>query len=231
MAEPPLRVLIVDDEAPARRRLRELLDDCAAALPLAIVGEAQHGREALDILHTAPADLVLTDIHMPDMDGIELARHLLKLPHPPVVIFTTAFHEHALAGVRGQRGRLPGEAGARAAAARRAAEGAATEADDDRASSTQLPAAARRFLSVTERSRVVLVPVDEVDLSQGRAQVHHDPHCAARVPARGIADAARGGVRRALRARASQLPRRARLHPRLRAPRRTTTATRTGKCC
>jgi two-component system response regulator AlgR len=43
-----------------------------------------------------PADLVLTDIHMPDMDGIELARHLLKLPHPPVVIFTTAFHEHAV---------------------------------------------------------------------------------------------------------------------------------------
>ena len=39
---------------------------------------------------------MLTDIHMPDMDGIELARHLLKLPHPPVVIFTTAFHEHAL---------------------------------------------------------------------------------------------------------------------------------------
>ena len=85
MAEPPLRVLIVDDEAPARRRLRDLLDDCAAALPLAVVGEAQNGREALDLLQSAPADLVLTDIHMPDMDGIELARHLLKLPHPPVV--------------------------------------------------------------------------------------------------------------------------------------------------
>jgi len=97
MAEPPLRVLIVDDETPARHRLRELLDDCAAVLPIAIVGEAQHGREALDILHTASADLVLTDIHMPGMDGIELARHLLKLSHPPVVIFTTAFHQHALA--------------------------------------------------------------------------------------------------------------------------------------
>ena len=52
MAEPPLRVLIVDDEAPARRRLRELLDDCAGTLPLAIVGEAANGREALDVLHT-----------------------------------------------------------------------------------------------------------------------------------------------------------------------------------
>src|SRR5581483_10599485 len=97
MADAPLRVLIVDDEAPARHRLRELLDDCASVLPIAIVGEAQHGREALDILSSASADLVLTDIHMPGMDGIELARHLLKLSHPPVVIFTTAFHEHALA--------------------------------------------------------------------------------------------------------------------------------------
>src|SRR5262249_44682336 len=56
VAESPLRVLIVDDEAPARRRLRELLDDCAAALPLAIVGEAANGREALDLLHTVSAD-------------------------------------------------------------------------------------------------------------------------------------------------------------------------------
>ena len=119
MAEPPLRVMVVDDETPARRRLRELLDDCSASLPIAVVGEAANGREALDLMQSAPPDLVLTDIHMPDMDGIELARHLLKLPRPPVVVFTTAFQEHALAGVRGPRDRLPGEAGARAAAARR----------------------------------------------------------------------------------------------------------------
>src|SRR5450631_1109835 len=97
MTEAPLRIVLVDDEAPARRRLRELLDDCTAALPLLIVGEAGSGREALHLLGTTPADLVLTDIHMPDMDGIELARHLLKLPMPPVLIFTTAYHEHAIA--------------------------------------------------------------------------------------------------------------------------------------
>jgi len=71
MPESTLRVLLVDDEAPARRRLRDLLDDCGTALPITVVGEAQHGREALDLLQSAPADLVLTDIHMPDMDGIE----------------------------------------------------------------------------------------------------------------------------------------------------------------
>jgi two-component system response regulator AlgR len=152
VAEPTLRILLVDDEVPARRRLRDLLDDCGSALPIAVVGEAAHGREALELLQSAPADLVLTDIHMPDMDGIELARHLLKLSHPPVVIFTTAFHEHAVQAfevnavdylmkpVRKVPRLKPVTAEKLA----------------------QLPAAARRFLSVTERSRVVLVPVEDV---------------------------------------------------------------------
>ncbi len=161
MAEPLLRVMLVDDEAPARRRLRELLDDCAARLPLIVVGEAQHGREGLDLLQCAPADLVLTDIHMPDMDGIEFARHLLKLPHPPVVIFTTAFHEHAVQAfevnavdylmkpVRVQR---------LLAALEKVPRLKPVSAEQ----LMQLPAATRRYLSVTERSRVVLVPLDEI---------------------------------------------------------------------
>ena len=161
MSEAPLRLLIVDDEAPARRRLRELLDDCASALPLLVVGEAASGREALTLLGTTPADLVLSDIHMPDMDGIELARHLLKLPLPPVLIFTTAFHEHAIAAfevhaidylvkpVRVQRLLAALQKVPRL----RPIPGAKLE---------RLPAAARRFLSVTERSRVVLVPIEEV---------------------------------------------------------------------
>src|SRR5947208_1068677 len=70
VAENPLRILIVDDETPARRRLRELLDDCAAALPVMVVGEAANGREAMSLLHTVSADLVLSDIRMPDMDGL-----------------------------------------------------------------------------------------------------------------------------------------------------------------
>jgi two-component system, LytTR family, response regulator AlgR len=161
MVDVPLRVLIVDDESPARRRLRELLDDCASALPIAVVGEAGNGREAMEILHAVAADLVLSDIHMPEMDGIELARHLLKLSQPPVVIFTTAYNEHAVQAfdvsavdylmkpVRMQRllaalQKVP-----------RLKPVPATKLDE-------LPASARRYLSVTERSRVVLVPVDEI---------------------------------------------------------------------
>ena len=161
MADAPLRVMVVDDETPARRRLRELLDDCSASLPIAVVGEAANGREALDLMQSAPPDLVLTDIHMPDMDGIELARHLLKLPRPPVVVFTTAFHEHALEAfevnavdylvkpVRVQRllSALQKVPRLRPLSAERI---------------SQLPANARRFLSVTERSRVVLVPIEDV---------------------------------------------------------------------
>lgn len=91
-----LRVFIVDDEPPARNRLRDLLNDCRDQLALDVVGEAGNGREALDKLTEITADVVLLDIRMPQMDGIELARHLNKLPKPPVVIFTTAYDAYAI---------------------------------------------------------------------------------------------------------------------------------------
>ncbi len=94
--ELPLRVFIVDDEPPARNRLRELLNDCNAQLPLVVSGEAGNGQEALDKLVETPADVVLLDIRMPQMDGIELAQHLQKLPYPPVIIFTTAYDAYAI---------------------------------------------------------------------------------------------------------------------------------------
>ncbi len=96
MIELALRVFIVDDEAPARNRLRELLQDCSDQLALDIVGEASNGQEALDKLVETPADVVLMDIRMPQMDGIELAQHLQKLAKPPVIIFTTAYDAYAI---------------------------------------------------------------------------------------------------------------------------------------
>lgn len=93
----PLAIFIVDDEAPARRRLKEVLADCAEELPLVVAGEAATGREALEWLSDHGADVVLLDIRMPGMDGIETARHLLTLPHqPPAVIFTTAYDHYAV---------------------------------------------------------------------------------------------------------------------------------------
>ena len=96
MSVNPLRILIVDDEAPARRRLHDVLSDSSAALPLTVVGEAANGKEAIALLEVSKPDVLLLDIRMPIMDGIETAEHLLKLEPAPAVIFTTAFDDYAI---------------------------------------------------------------------------------------------------------------------------------------
>ena len=88
-----LRILIVDDEAPARVRMRNLLSDLADDMPNQVVGEAADGVAALELLADTTADVALVDIRMPRMDGIELALHLARLPQPPAVIFATAYDQ------------------------------------------------------------------------------------------------------------------------------------------
>jgi two-component system response regulator AlgR len=90
------RILIADDEGPARARLRDLLDDCRASFPLAIVEDARNGREALDVLNREKVDIVLLDIRMPEMDGMEAARHIAGMAQAPAIIFTTAFDSYAI---------------------------------------------------------------------------------------------------------------------------------------
>lgn len=91
----PLRLLVVDDEAPARRRLCEVLEDCSQTLPLTVVGESDNGVDALEAAQRERLDALLLDIRMPGMDGIEVAQHLQKLHRPPAVIFTTAYDNYA----------------------------------------------------------------------------------------------------------------------------------------
>ena len=88
-----LKVLIVDDEPPARERLRSLLSEIAEVV---VVGEALSGAEALALTHDLSPDIVLLDVRMPGMDGLEAARHLNLLEEPPAVIFTTAYDEYAV---------------------------------------------------------------------------------------------------------------------------------------
>ncbi|MDO9365638.1 MAG: LytTR family DNA-binding domain-containing protein [Methylotenera sp.] len=93
-----LNILIVDDETPARTRLRELLADIGN---VNVVTDAKNGKEALNLVNQMQSDqvqvdIVLLDIRMPEMDGIEVAGHLQKLPEPPAIIFTTAFDSYAM---------------------------------------------------------------------------------------------------------------------------------------
>ncbi|HCU85069.1 LytR/AlgR family response regulator transcription factor [Methylophilus sp. UBA6697] len=87
------RLLIVDDEPLARQRLRDLVGDVGG---YEIAGEAANGVEAISILQEASVDIVLVDIRMPMMDGIELAQHLRGLSQPPKLIFTTAYDHYAV---------------------------------------------------------------------------------------------------------------------------------------
>lgn len=93
--ETPLRLFVVDDEAPARRRLCEVLEDCSQQLPLQVVGESDNGLDALETAQRERLDALLLDIRMPGMDGIEVAQHLQKLHRPPAIIFTTAYDNYA----------------------------------------------------------------------------------------------------------------------------------------
>ncbi|MEW6118671.1 MAG: LytTR family DNA-binding domain-containing protein [Pseudomonadota bacterium] len=158
---PPLRVLIVDDEAPARHRLRDVLADCASELPVDVVGEADNGFDAVAQVQRSPVDAVLLDIRMPGMDGLECAAHLNRLAAPPAIIFSTAYDAYAcqafelnaidylLKPVRADR----------LVRALSRAHRLSTGALD------QLREAypkARTHLSVSEKGRIVLIPVEEI---------------------------------------------------------------------
>ena len=93
------RALIVDDEAPAREELRYLLEELGEVITdsqVQVVGEATNGEEALVLLQSLAYDLVLLDIRMPGLNGLEVARALASLEHRPQVIFTTAYPDHAV---------------------------------------------------------------------------------------------------------------------------------------
>jgi two-component system, LytTR family, response regulator AlgR len=88
-----LKILVADDEAPARNRMRDLLSEIEN---VTVVAEAKNGKEAIDLALQTKPDLMLLDIRMPIMDGIEAAQHAQKLEPKPHIIFTTAFDAYAI---------------------------------------------------------------------------------------------------------------------------------------
>ena len=159
-----LKILLVDDEPLARDRLRTLLGDMAHQQPTEVLGEAGNGLEALAFLREQSVDVILADIRMPGMDGIELAGHLGGLDKPPAVIFTTAYDNYAvqafelnaidylLKPVRTQR----------LLTALQKIERTRPEAALLGQIGKVVRGGGRTHLSCHERGRLLLVPVDEV---------------------------------------------------------------------
>ena len=156
-----IRVFIADDESPARERLKELLQDIAADVPTVVAGEAPNGIEALERLPASGAQVLLLDIRMPGMDGLELARHLSALDNAPAVVFVTAHDKHAIEAF--ELNALdyllkPVRASRLAAALKKALASGAPR----RENLVRAAAAPREYLSVAERNRIVLVPVRDI---------------------------------------------------------------------
>jgi len=160
-----LRVFIADDEAPARARMKELLADVRAEIATRVAGEAANGLEIIDRLPGSGAQVLLLDIQMPGMGGIEVARHVARLERAPAIVFVTAHDRHAVEAF--ELNALdylmkPVRAGRLAAALKKAqAAGPVARARLDSAGRLA-NAGAREFFSVTERHRIALVPVGEV---------------------------------------------------------------------
>jgi two-component system, LytTR family, response regulator AlgR len=167
-----LTVLIVDDEPLARQRLRDLLGDLHG---VRVIGEAVDGRQACERADQLHPDVVLMDIAMPVMDGLEAARHLAQRSDGPALVFCTAYDEHALAAfearavdylvkpVRAER--------LQAALARALGRGRAAE----RLQALPLNQA-RTHLCARLRGSLRLLPVDEIVYLQAEEKyvvVHH----------------------------------------------------------
>jgi two-component system response regulator AlgR len=93
------RVLVVDDEAPARERLQRLLGELADC---EVVGAAANGEQAVRLAGELRPDVLLLDVRMPGMNGLEVARHVALLPEPPAVVFTTAYDAYAVEAFEAQ---------------------------------------------------------------------------------------------------------------------------------
>lgn len=170
-----MKILIVDDEQPARDRLRQILEDEPG---YDVVGEAGNGEEALQRAAELKPDVVLLDIRMPGMEGIEAARHLNAMDPAPAVVFTTAYDEYAIDAFEARaigyvlkpvrRARLTGALEHARRFASSALAEAAAEANLD---------ARRKHVCAYAHGELKLIPVDEISMfraDQKYVSVDHD---------------------------------------------------------
>ena len=206
-----LTTLIVDDEAPARKRLHKLLQDAAERGDVQVIGEAADGVEALDILERQAIDLLLLDVQMPGMDGFSVLERLAP-DERPAVVFTTAYDDYALQAFEANavdyllkpitRERLE-EAVRRAQRTRQSPESRQlsdqriaklldwmdAQADADAPSLPEGPKEFLRQISIPYRDRILLYPVERLisaEINEGitRMFVVEDPESAGKARVR-----------------------------------------------
>lgn len=96
-----VRVLIVDDQAPFRRAMAAVVEETDG---FEVVGEASTGEESVEAAHTLRPDLVLMDVNLPDIDGLEATRRLRASESPPVVLLLSTYDEDAGEGFVAESG-------------------------------------------------------------------------------------------------------------------------------
>lgn len=156
-----LPVYLADDEEPARARLKELLADVSGEVATRVVGESANGLELIERLPASGARVLLLDIQMPGISGLEVARHLAALEVPPAIIFVTAHDRHAVEAfeLNALDYLMKPVRGERLAAALKKAQ-AAEPAEGERFA--RASRASREYFSVAERNRITLIPVGDV---------------------------------------------------------------------
>lgn len=163
-----MKVLIVDDEPLARTRLVRLLQEQP---DYTVVAEASNGEQAIALCNTHNPDVILMDIRMPLMDGLQAARHLASIDEPPAVIFCTAYNDYALDAFDANavdyllkpvnRGKLA-QALKKAQTLNRVQLTTLITAADQRAEDKPAVAGQRSHLSVKSARGIELVPIDQV---------------------------------------------------------------------
>lgn len=174
-----LRALVVDDEAPARARLRQILSERA---DVEVVGEAEDGVQAIERIHELAPDVVFLDIQMPGCSGLEVVASLG--PARPAVIFCTAFDQHAVDAFELRaidyllkpvtRARLDAALARIATPAVRSAAGASAGSDDD-ASEMPVPAGPPTRFLARRGARYLVVPTADVvafSFDDGQTRLH-----------------------------------------------------------
>jgi two-component system response regulator AlgR len=155
-----MKILVVDDEQPARERLCRLIAELDG---YEVVGQAANGREAIELYTALKPEIMLLDIRMPVMDGLEAARHLTVDETPPAVIFTTAYSDHALEAFNTHAvGYLLKPVRKENLAASLAAARRSTRAQLQAVNNDISAVNARTHLCVHIRGNLELIPVDEI---------------------------------------------------------------------